>query len=145
MIIAIIAAAIIAAALVGMISVFIARFARFHLSGGSLAGGESADITMLIDGGLAAVLSFTLFTMMKFEGAEFKAAQTFGIAAMVCIMHNFVHAAPKAFNMVFSPNWTEEVIAGTEPASILFRGVSFVVFPEEEVEEEKKMPTIRRL
>ena len=135
-------ASLVGAALAGAAAVFAARFARFHLTGGSLAGTDP-DITMMIDGGLAALVSFILFQMLRFEGAEYKAAQTAGIFGMVCIMHNFVHAAPGAFNLMFSPQWTEEVTAMTEPKSILFRGISFVVFEDED--EKPKMPVVRRM
>ncbi len=88
------------------------------------------------------VITFLLFSMLKFEGAEFKAAQTLGIVGMITIMHNFVHAAPTPFKMLFSDQWTEEVIAATEPKSILFRGVSFVLIEEEE--SKPAIPTVRR-
>lgn len=120
---------LVGAALLGMLAVFIARYARFHLTGGALTG-DDADLTMIIDGGLAAGCSFLLFGLLRFDGAEYKLAQTVGIVVMVCIMHNFVHAAPAVFDIVFSPEWTQDVIAYTEPKSILFRGVSFVLDPE---------------
>ncbi len=135
-------AALVGAALLGMVAVFVARYVRFHMMGGSLAG-DDPDITMMIDAGIGAACSFVLFAMLRFKGAEFKAAQSFGIAAMIVVMHNAVHAAPKLFDLVFSPEWTEEVIASTEPNSILFRGVSFVVYEDEEAAP--AMPTIRRI
>ena len=134
-------AAIMGAAFAGMLGVFVARYVRFQMMGGSLAG-DDPDITMLIDGAIAAGCSFVVFSILRFSGSTFKAAQTFGIAAMVCIMHNFVHAAPGLFSKVFSPEWTDEVIAYTEPNSILFRGASFVLYePEAEI---AKKPTVRR-
>jgi hypothetical protein len=133
--------AIIGSALVGMLAVFVARYVRFQMLGGSLAG-DDADITMMIDGGIGAACGFLLFAMLRFEGAGFKAAQTFGIVAMIMVMHNFVHYMPGTFSAIFSEEWTEEVIAYTEPNSILFRGVSFVVTePADQVASE---PTIRR-
>ncbi len=142
-------ALLVAAAMAGMLGVFVARFVRFHLTGGTLAGGEAADLTMLIDGGLAAMASFLVFSLLRFDGKDLKAAQTVGVAIMICTMHNLVHAAPRVFDAVFSPAWTAEVMEATQPKSILFRGVSFVVVPEEEPEQpeqpEKKLPTIRRM
>ena len=134
-------AAIVGSALVGMLAVFVARYVRFHIMGGTLAG-DDADITMLIDGGIGAACGFLLFAMLRFEGKEFKAAQTFGIVAMVMVMHNLVHWAPGVFNTIFSPAWTEDVIAYTEPNSILFRGNSFVLVEDES--EVAAAPTIRR-
>ncbi len=133
--------AIVGSALVGMLAVFVARYVRFQLLGGSLAG-DDADITMIIDAGIGGACGFLLFAMLRFEGKEFKAAQTFGIFAMIMVMHNFVHYMPGVFNAVFSEEWTEEVIAYTEPNSILFRGVSFVV--TEPANDVAAAPTIRR-
>jgi|GEM_PF-1941020 len=142
--------AIVGAALVGMLAVFVARYARYHLMGGSLAG-DDADITMMIDGAIGVACSFVLFSALRFKGAEYKAAQTFGIFAMIMIMHNFVHAAPRVFNTVFSPQWTQEVIAMTEPNSILFRGATFVLYEEKvsaeaaSEEEAPALPKVRRM
>jgi len=134
-------AAIVGAALVGMVSVFLARYVRFQLMGGSLAG-ENADFTMLIDGGIGIACSFFLFAALRFQGAALKTAQTLGIVAMIMIMHNFVHAVPKAFSLIFSEEWTEEVLAMTEPGSILFRGASFVVIEPEG--SKSLIPIVRR-
>ena len=138
-------AALVGAFLVGMLAVFFARYARFHLMGGTLAG-EDADITMVIDAAIGGACSFMLFAILRFRGKEFKAAQTFGIFAMIMVMHNFVHMAPGAFNAVFSKKWTDDVIAYTEPNSILFRGASFVLYEDTETAEAKTSakPTIRR-
>lgn len=138
-------AAIFGAALVGMLAVLISRYVRFQLLGGSLAG-EDADITMMIDGAIAAVCSFALFGMMRFSGPEFKAAQSVGIAVMILGMHNLVHAAPTVFNLTFSKNWTDEVVAYTEPNSILFRGASFVLIePDNQIAgTPSSEPVIRR-
>lgn len=141
-------AALVGAALVGMLAVFSARYARFHLMGGTLAG-EDADITMAIDGAIGVAVSFILFSALRFRGAEYKAAQTFGIFAMIMIMQNFVHAAPKTFSVLFSPEWTEDVITMTEPNSILFRGATFVLYePKDEAiaeEERPALPKVRRM
>ncbi|QMU57212.1 MAG: hypothetical protein GKR98_02730 [Boseongicola sp.] len=144
---------LIGAAVLGMAAVFIARFARAHLMDGGLEGFD-ADITMVIDGVVAGLCSFLLFGLLRFEGKEFKAAQTFGIIAMICMMHNFVHSAPRVFSLLFSAEWTEEVIARSEPNSIYFRGNYFVLSPEQEVAEDIEdvdvpetpaLPKVRRL
>lgn len=133
--------AIVGSAVVGMLAVIVARYVRFQMLGGSLAG-DDADITMAIDAGIGAACGFLLFAMLRFDGKEFKAAQTFGIFAMIMVMHNLVHYMPGVFSAVFSEEWTEEVIAYTEPNSILFRGVSFVL--TEPASEVAANPTIRR-
>lgn len=123
-------AALVLTALGGVVAVLIARYVRFHLMGGSLTG-EDTDITMIIDGAIAAACSFLIFGMMRFREPTFKLAQTIGIAAGIMTTHNLVHAAPGLFDKVFSTEWTDEVIAYTEPNSILFRGVTFVLIEPE--------------
>ena len=134
-------AKLVGCALVGMMAVFVARYVRFHMMGGTLAG-EDADITMLIDGGIGAACGFLLFAILRFDGKEYKAAQTFGIVAMVMVMHNLVHYMPGVFNTLFSETWTEDVIAYTEPNSILFRGNSFVLYETES--QVAEAPAVRR-
>lgn len=142
-------AALIGAALFGALSVFLARYARFHVMGGSFAG-DDPDFTMMIDAGIAFVCAFALFALMRFEGKDFKAAQTFGIIAMIAVMHNFVHAAPGAFSSLFSKQWTAEIVAYSEPGSLYFRGNYFKVIADEETvaeadQEEPAEPRIIRL
>ena len=134
-------AAMVGAFLVGMLAVFVARYVRFQMLGGSLAG-DDPDFTMIIDAAIGGGASFLLFAILRFEGHAYKAAQTMGIFAMICVMHNFVHAAPGLFGKLFSDQWTEQVVASTEPNSILFRGASFVLYePEAEVAGK---PRVRR-
>ncbi len=117
---------IVGAFLVGILAVFISRYGRFHISGGTLAG-EDPDLTMMIDGALAAGLGFALRTAFRFESKEYITAKMVGIAVMIATMHNLVHWTPNTFTTLFSEQWTREVVWFTEPNSILFRGVSFVL------------------
>ena len=166
-------ATLVGMALLGMLTVFISRFVRFHLLGGTLAG-EAPDITMMIDAGLAAVAGFVIYTAVGLSmrngnraerGSIFslnglgdnpvKAALVVGIAIMIGTMHNMVHKVPSAFSLIFSDEWTEDVLTYSEPGSIYFRGNYFVVLPQgeetateeaEPAEEEKKsLPKVRRL
>lgn len=61
--------------------------------------------------GIAAACSFALFGMMRFSGPEFKATQSVSITIMTVGMHNIVHADPSVFNLTFSTEWTDDVIA----------------------------------
>jgi len=166
-------ATLVGMAFLGMFAVFLARFARFHLMGGSLSG-DAPDITMMIDAvlaGLAALLIFGAvglstrskrsdgdggaFSFKTLSNNPVKAALVVGIAIMIGTMHNMVHSMPKAFSLVFSDAWAEEVISNSEPGSIYYRGNYYVVFPQAEdtasegdapAEEEKKvLPKVRRL
>ena len=166
-------ATLVGMAFLGMFAVFFARFVRYHLLGGTLAG-EAPDITMMIDAALAAVagvLIFTavgltlrdanradndsIFSLKNLRDNPVKAALVVGIAIMIGTMHNMVHKAPSAFNLIFSEEWTEDVVTYSAPGSIYFRGNYYVVFPSGEetatedvvpAEEEKKvLPKVRRL
>jgi hypothetical protein len=117
---------IVGAILIGMLAVLISRWARYTISGGSLTG-EDPDIMMAIDAGLALAIGFVLKQIFRLTGKVQETSKTIGIFAMVCIMHNFVHVWPGAFEMAFSPEWVTDVIETTQANSILFRGVSFVV------------------
>lgn len=131
---------ILGAVLIGMIAVFAARYARFHLQGGTLVG-EDADIAMMLDGALAFCVGFVFRSFFRFESQEFITAKTLGIAAMIALMHNLVHWAPGLFTGLFDADYVTATIEMTEPNSILFRGVSFVLI-DPEPEEEMIMPTI---
>ena len=139
---------LVAAVVLGMLAVFIVRLLRVHLMGGTLAG-DNADITMIIDGGIAIAGAFLVFHLLRIKGLKFKAAQTIGIVTMIGLMHNFVHAAPGAFGLLFSDEWSEDIVEYSEPGSIYFRGMFFTVLPpEEEVAEEPEtpeLPKVRRM
>jgi hypothetical protein len=141
-------ASLVAAVICGMIAVVVARFARFHLLGGSLAG-DNPDMSMLMDAGIAIAFSFIVFMLLRFEGHALKGAQVVGVFLMLGIMQNVVHSAPWAFNLLFSEEWTTEVTTASEPNSLYFRGTFFALSPaEEESEEELEapvLPKVRRL
>lgn len=118
-------ATIVAAFVLGLVAVFLARYLRFHLGAGELAG-ENADLYMILDGVLAVGAGFALKMLLRLGGKEFQTAQAAGVLVMVCTMHNLVHWAPNAFSLIFSPDWTEMVMETTEPGSILLGGNSFV-------------------
>lgn len=135
-------ASIVAAFLLGMLAVLITRYLRFSIAGSSITG-EDADITMAIDAGLALAIGFVLKQIFRLSGKVHETSKTFGIFAMICVMHNLVHTWPGAFEIAFSPEWVTEVIETTEPNSILFRGVSFVV--GEGADQKTKAPTVFRV
>jgi len=167
-------ATLVGMALLGMLAVFIARFVRFHLIGGTLSG-DSPDITMLIDAGLAALAGLMIlaafgltarqlsreegqgvFSLKTLGENSVKAALVAGIAIMIGTMQNMVHSMPSVFKLVFSEEWTEDVVTYSEPGSIYFRGNYYVVLPQAEDAapvdadapeegEKKALPKVRRL
>lgn len=112
-------ASIIGAFLTGMIAVAFARYIRFHLSGGTMAG-EDADMTMMLDGAIGAAAGFFIRQMFKFEAKVFLTASNVGVGAMILTMHNLVHYAPAPFEIAFSPDWVREVVETTDPNTAVF-------------------------
>ncbi|MDJ0640383.1 MAG: hypothetical protein QNJ20_16280 [Paracoccaceae bacterium] len=135
--------ALLAAVLAGAMAVAVTRYLRFYMTGGTLMG-DDADTAMLIDAAMGATGAFLLVTMFQINGAYLKIAQILGAVAMVVGMHNAVHAAPWAFNLAFSTEWTRNVVTTTEPNSILFRGTSYVVYTPREATAEPVVPVVRR-
>ncbi len=131
---------ILGAFLIGMIAVFAARYARFHIMGGSMVG-EDADIAMMMDGALAFGVGFVFRSFFNFESQEYITAKTFGIFAMICLMHNLVHWAPGLFAGLFDVDYVLMTLEMTEPNSILFRGVSFVLSEPATTEAASSFPT----
>ncbi len=136
---------LIGAVILGMIAVVFARYARFHLMGGTLAG-DNPDVAMAIDLAVAFGVAAGVFAILRFEGFANKGAHLFGILVMIAMMHNMVHAAPGVFNLLFSSDWTENVVSASEPNSLYFRGDFIELAPEIEEEIEKPAkPKVRRL
>lgn len=133
-------AGIVGAFLIGMFAVFAARYARFHIMGGSMVG-EDADIAMIMDGALATGVGFIARSVFNFETKEHMMAKTIGIFAMICVMHNLVHWAPGLFTLLFDEDYVLLTLEMTEPNSILFRGVSFVVGEPQAAEASSVMPS----
>ncbi len=142
------------AILVGGLAVFVARAARHHIFGGTF-GGADPNMALLIDAGLALVLAVLICFALNFRSAMSMVGQFVGVAAMVLGMHNAAHFAPGAFSTVYSPAWTQEIVAASEPGSVLLRD-TFVNLAsgtdedtaedaEEGVSEEPVKPRIIRL
>ena len=138
----------------GLVAVVIVRLVRYHAFGGSLIG-DNADLTMAIDLVAGGLLSFAVFQVTSYRGFPFYLAQMAGVVAMLVAMQNMVHSVPGAFELAFSPEWTEDVIASTEPGTLLVRGHSMhMTAPQEDIAEadiapeaapEKVLPTVRRM
>ena len=116
---------IIGAVLLGAVGVVLSRWARFQLTGGALAG-ENADLWMIVDGVFAVAIVIAMRSLLSVNGAPMILAKAFGIVAMIGIMHSLVHEEPEVFAKVFSSVWVNEVIATTQPRTILFLDGAFV-------------------
>ncbi len=122
----------------GIVAVVIVRLVRYHATGGDLVGG-SPDLTMGIDLLAAGMVSLLVFSRFNYKGFPFVLAQMAGVVLMLTTMHNAVHSAPSLFNVAFSPAWTKNVVASTDPGSVLLRGQSIAISTPEEVMAEAEV------
>lgn len=133
------------AVLCGILSVLAVRIVAFHTTGTAMIS-PTPDLTMALEMAASIALGLLVLAILPFKGFATKIAQVAGVAVTITAMHNAVHAAPGVFSLLFSPQWTAEVTAATQPNSILLRGeVIPLTAPLEEEAEEKVMPTILRL
>ena len=133
------------AILAGALAVLAVRLGQFHINGVALVS-NSPEMTMSIEAGVAVLLSVIVLLLMPFTSVLVKLGYLIGLALGLVAMHNAVHAAPGLFSLGFSPAWTTEVLAATEPNTLYVLGQSIDVIPEmPEKEPEPIKPTILRL
>ena len=116
-------AGIAAAVLIGIASVIAVRIVRFHFMGVALVS-DSPDMTLATEMVAALLLSFLIFLLLPWKGIHYRFLQFGGVALMALTMHNMVHSTPGLFRLAFSPEWTDRVLAETQPGSMYVRGHS---------------------
>lgn len=107
--------------ILGGVCLMMARYLRTQHLGMQDGGGE-ADVLMMIDFGLAAMVVFIVGAMVKHTSVRHMVAQTAGIGVMLVSMHNLIWAFPEEFAQVYSPAYVEQVRATTSPQSLYVRG-----------------------
>lgn len=130
------------AVVIGMLSALAVRAGLYHYSGKAMLT-DTPDMTLAIETSAALLVSFLAFMVLPFRGLSYKLALLAGVAVTIVAMHNAVHSAPGLFSLMFSPEWTERVIAATEPKSLLIRGEVIPLMAP--TDEAKALPTILRL
>ena len=122
---------LLAAGIIGLFTVVMSRYAMFHING---VPGEDADadITMLMDGALAAAIAFVIRNALNMNCKEHLAFKAAGIWIALTCMHNLVHAYPKVWEIAFSPEWVQYTTELTEPKSIYISGMSFLIGGEQD-------------
>jgi hypothetical protein len=108
----------------GALVVVATRFGRQFWDGGALTG-SGAGSAMLMDAGIALAAMLVLRLLFRASSRTSLLGNLGGLAAGVLAMHNLVHLAPDAWEMAFPEAWVSDVLATTEPHSILIRGVSY--------------------
>lgn len=109
--------------LCGCLAVFLVRLIRFHAMGMAITG-PNADLVLGIETFGALTISFVLFMFLPWKGYQYKLVQFSGVALIIATMHNAVHSTPTLFSLMFSEEWTEEILAETVPNSVYVRGQS---------------------
>ncbi|WP_299728504.1 hypothetical protein [uncultured Tateyamaria sp.] len=117
---------LVAACLIGVLTVLLSRYVMFHLNGVPDPEAD-ADMTMLIDGGLAAALAFVIRSALNMTSKEHLACKAAGIWIALTCMHNAVHAYPAIWATTFSPEWVERTTEMTKPRSFYISGMSFEI------------------
>lgn len=130
----------IGAFLVGVFAVFLTRLGRFYLLDGSLTG-ENADLWMVFDSVIAIGFVIILRSVFRAKRKALEVAKAIGVIATVLTMHIFVHMMPGFFSSVFSPEWTQQVIATTEKNAALTHQFSVTVPIVEVSEPDTVVPT----
>lgn len=112
--------------LLGASAQIFGQYVRFQVMGLADAGLDP-DMDMMVAGGMGMAASFVLAQLFRLRTKDFGFAQVLGVFASVCAMHNLVHLRPDLFELAFSREWVAQMIAATEPMSIVFRGMTFTL------------------
>jgi len=107
----------------GGLAVVASRLVRALFFDAQLSGVDPT-MTMLNDAALALAAAFLVKALCRFNLTQFALLQGGGAAVMLVGMHNLVHLAPELFGRVFPQPWVAQVLATTEPNSLLIQGAS---------------------
>ena len=106
--------------LMGVLSVFIGRFAFAHL-GGAMQDGDAMTLYM-IDLALAGAMAFAINVALKSGEKEKVAVSMAGVFACVSLMHNLIWMFPDAAALVYGDAWVESLMRRSLPNSFFFQG-----------------------
>lgn len=109
---------------IGLCAVVLARYLRFRFEVGALTG-ETADVMMLVDIGFGIAAGILVKLVFRVKSPEYYPLLIVGVLVSVVMMHNLVHMSSGVFKTYFSPQWTEAVLEGTKPNTVLYRGASY--------------------
>lgn len=108
----------------GLLAFAFGQYLRFRtLSDLELEG----QIDMIANVGIGVMVGYILTQTFGLSGKLQQVTQGLGVFAGLCTFHNVVHWYPQMFQTVFSPEWVITMINTTEPNSIVFRGVTYVL------------------
>ncbi len=103
----------------GIFSISAARYLRLVVSG-LPEGGHVLTATLMVDAGLALVLSFVLAQIVAMRSVAQVIVSALGVIGGTLTMHMAVHRAPEIFAQFFGPSWVNAVLSSTEPNMVLY-------------------------
>ncbi len=112
--------------LLGAVALVAARYIRFVYADVPELGTE-AQTLLLMDFGIAALMTFFIGGMIKHKTLRHMMAQAAGIGIMMVAMHNLVWMFPSEVAQVFPQDYIEQVRAVTEPQSLYVVGETYTL------------------
>lgn len=117
---------ILCAFLLGLFGVAFGRYVRFQMMQTAI---PDADPTMdwLVNGAIGLMIAFALSQVFRLRAKEYLGVQLLGVFVMMCTFHDLVHLMPDQFEKAFSQDWVQMMLTTTEPNSVLFRGMFYML------------------
>lgn len=109
---------------VGFLSFGLQRYAAFVL-GDRPDPQANADVELLKMAAMAFGIAVVAGHLMRLRDRGLLVAKALGVLGGMLFFHNLVHLWPQLFERMFSPLWVAQLLAETQPHSLLWRGVCF--------------------
>ncbi len=114
--------AFVGAFFLGALTVFVSRYAQYHLVGIPGAAGQgNQDIISLV---FAGMIILTMSAILKAKAKEVATASTVGVLIGVFTYHNLVWEFPDFFAAVYGQDWVDALMKLTEPSSLFIFGTT---------------------
>jgi hypothetical protein len=104
----------------------LATWLRFRLDGLPDPAADP-DVNMAVQLMAGFCIAMVVAHLLRLRSGELTLAKSLGVVVGMLTLHNAVHVWPEAFKAAFSPLWVGQVIAQTEPQSLLWRGICFTL------------------
>jgi hypothetical protein len=108
----------------GVLANAAATWLRFFLNGLPDPGADP-DVDMAIQLVSAFCIAMVVAHFLRLRSGELTLSKSLGVVVCMLSFHNAVHLWPEAFKIAFSPMWVGQMLAQTEPDSLLWRGICF--------------------
>lgn len=116
-------ATLIAAAAIGALTLFLARYLGYHLALGAMMDNR-AEFMLLTDIAIATAAGLFIKGVLHLRAPYYRVVQTLGALAVAGLLHNAVHVMPAPFAVLFSQDWVDNVVETTEVNTLNYAGLS---------------------